>query len=69
MTFTATWMNLEIIIPSEVNKAEKDKYPMISLYVEFNKMIQMNLFIKQKKIHRCRKQTYGYNGGRGGDKL
>ena len=26
----------------------------------------MNLFTKQKQSHRCRKQTYGYQGGTGG---
>ena len=30
------------------------------------KMVQMILFTKQKKSHRCRKQTYGYQGGKGG---
>ena len=29
MPFVATWMDLEIIILSEVNQAEKDKYHMI----------------------------------------
>ena len=29
-------------------------------------MVQMNLFAKQKKRHRCRKQTYGHQGGGGG---
>ena len=29
-------------------------------YVESKKMIQMNLFTKQKQTHRHRKQTYGY---------
>ena len=33
MTFAATWMQLEIIILSEVSQKEKDKYPMISLNV------------------------------------
>ena len=28
--FTATWMQLEILILSEVNQEEKDKYHMIS---------------------------------------
>ena len=28
-------------------------------------MLQMNLFSKQNQSHRCRKQTYGYQGGRG----
>ena len=28
-------------------------------------MVQMNLPAKQKQRHRCRKQTYGYQGGKG----
>ena len=31
MSFVATWMDLEIIILSEVSWTEKDKYHMISL--------------------------------------
>ena len=31
MAFAATWMDLEIIILSEVSQAEKDKYHMMSL--------------------------------------
>ena len=31
MPFAATWMNLEIIILSEVSQEEKDKYHVISL--------------------------------------
>ena len=31
MPFIATWMDLEIIILSEVSQTEKDKYHMISL--------------------------------------
>ena len=31
MPFAATWMDLEIIILSEVSQREKDKYHMISL--------------------------------------
>ena len=31
MPFTATWMELEILILSEVSQKEKDKYHMISL--------------------------------------
>ena len=30
MPFIATWMDLEIIILSEISQAEKDKYQMIS---------------------------------------
>ena len=31
MPFVATWMDLEIVIVSEVSQTEKDKYHMISL--------------------------------------
>ena len=31
MPLSATWMNLEIILPSEVSQKEKEKYHMISL--------------------------------------
>ena len=31
MTFAVTWMDLEIVILSEVSQTEKDKYHMISL--------------------------------------
>ena len=31
MSFSATWMDLEIIILSEVSQKEKDKYYMTSL--------------------------------------
>ena len=31
MPFSATWMDLEIVILSEVNEIEKDKYQVISL--------------------------------------
>ena len=57
----ATWMDLEMIILSEVSQTEKDKYHTYHLYVESKKkMIQMNLFTKQKQTHRHRKQIYGY---------
>ena len=31
MPFAATWMDLEVIILSEINQTKKDKYHMISL--------------------------------------
>ena len=31
------------------------------------KRIQVNLFQKQKETHRHRKQTYGYQRGKGGE--
>ena len=32
--------------------------------MESRKMIQMNLFAKQKQRHRRREQTYGHQGGK-----
>ena len=57
MPLAATWVDLEIIILSEVSQRQ------IShdiTYMQDLKMIQMNLYTKQKQSHRCRKQTYGY---------
>ena len=31
MPFTATWMDLEVIILREISQTEKDKYHMISI--------------------------------------
>ena len=31
MPFASTWMDIEIIMPSEVSQKEKDKYHMLSL--------------------------------------
>ena len=65
MPFAATWMDLEIILLSEVGQTEKDKYHITFMW-NLKKMIQMNLFIKLKQTHRHRKQTYGYQKGKGG---
>ena len=65
MPFAATWMDLEIIM-SEVSLT-KTNIVWYCLYVESKKNVQMNLFTKQKQGHICRKQTYGYQGGKGGE--
>ena len=62
MPSTATWMDLEIMILSEVSQGEKDKYYITYMW----NLIQMNLFTKQKQTHRRKKQTYGYQRGKGG---
>ena len=62
MPFAATWMQLEIIILSEVSQKEKDKYHVISFVCGIEK--EMNLFTKQKQTHRLRERTYGYQGVR-----
>ena len=54
LPFVAIWMDFEVIISSEVNQQEKDKY-MISLTCGILKMIQMNLVTKQTQTQRHRK--------------
>ena len=44
LPFAATWMDLEIITPSEASQIEKDKYHMISFIREILK--------KNELIHR-----------------
>ena len=29
------------------------------IYMEFRKMVMMNLYVKQQKKHRCKEQTFG----------
>ena len=58
-------MDLEITILSEVSQRKK----IYHLYVESKKMMQMNLYTKQKQIHRYGKQTYGFQKSKGEDKL
>ena len=55
LPFAATWMDLEHIIVSEVTQTEKDTYICYHLYVESKKIIQINLYAKQKQTHRHRK--------------
>ena len=67
ISFAATWMDLEIIILSKWDRERQISY--ITYMCNLKKMIQMNLFTKQKPTHRQRK-TYDYQRGKGwGDKL
>ena len=66
MAFAATRMDLEIIILREVSQT-KTNIIWYHLYVESKKIIQINLFTKQKHTHRYRKQTYGCQRGKVGE--
>ena len=39
MAFTAAWMDLEVIVLSEVSQIVRHKYHMLSLYVEYKNRI------------------------------
>ena len=67
MPFAATWMDLEIIIVSEVSQRQILYY--INYTWNLKKMIQMNLFTKQKQTHRHRKQSYAYQRGKMGGEI
>ena len=56
-------MDLEIIVLGEVRKRQT-LYDIT--YVWTLKIMQMNLYTKQKQTHRHRKQNYGYQRGKGG---
>ena len=59
-------MNLEFVMLSEVSQTEKDNYHVVSyIYLRSKNIIQMILSTNQKFSHRCRKQAYGYQVGRG----
>ena len=62
MPFSATGMDLEMIIRSEVSHKERDKY-IISLICGIKSTTQVNLCMKQ--THRRREQSRGSQGGVG----
>ena len=68
--FVATRMDLEIFILSEVSQTEK-KIPCIIDKQDLRKIIQMNLFTKQKQTHRQKKINLWLSKGKeqGRDKL
>ena len=59
MPFAATWMDLEIIILSKSGREREISYDITYMLNLKSKMIQMNLFTKQKQTYRHRKQISG----------
>jgi len=50
-SFAAMWMDIEILIPSEVTQTEKDKYDTPFRW-NLKKKDRMNEFTKQEQTHR-----------------
>ena len=63
MPFAATWMELEILILSEVSQKEKDKYHMISHI--WNLIYGTKEPFHRKENHGLGEYTCGCQGGRG----
>ena len=58
---------LEMIIVNEVSETDQDEYHMILPICGIKKkVIQMNIFTKQKQTHRHRMQTCNYHMGKVG---
>ena len=57
MPFKATWMDLEMIIQSEVSQTEKDKYYMISLICGILKNDTNKLIYKTEIDSQTNKRT------------
>ena len=58
-------MDLVIIIPSEENQTKEILYDITYMW-NLKKLIQRNLFTKQKQTHRHRKQAFGCQRGEKG---
>ena len=50
----ATWVDLETAMLCELSQKEEEKYMILLIQRLLKKMIQMNLFTKQKQTHRLR---------------
>ena len=69
MPFAATWLDPEIIILSEVIPTEKDKYRMKSPICRIFKNDTNGLIYKTQTGSQMYKSTYGYQRGKGRDRL
>ena len=64
MPFAATWMQLEILILSEVKPERERQIPYVT-FMSNLKYGTNELIYKEKQTHRHREQTCGCQGGSG----
>ena len=55
MPFAATWMNLEMIILSQLDRERQISYDIAYMW-HLKKKMEMNVFIKWKQTHRLREK-------------
>ena len=67
MLFVGTWIELEILILSEIRQKGEDKYHMISHISRIWDMAQMNLSTEKKQTHGHGEQTCSCQEGSGGN--
>ena len=63
--FVATWMDLEIIILSEVSQKRQMSYDIIYMWNLKKNPKHTNKLIHKTETHSHSKQTYGYQRGKG----
>ena len=68
MSFAAIWMDLEIIILSEVSQTEKDKCHMISLIVELKQKWSKRTYLQNRNRLIDLENKLKATGGKGGRK-
>ena len=52
--FATTWMDVEIVMLSEVSQTETERYGTVSLIYRLSKTKQMKIFTKQMQTQTCR---------------
>ena len=60
------WIDLDTVIPSEIGQREKKKYHiLIHIRGTWRNWYRWS-YLQSRKRDRCREQTCGYQGGKGG---
>ena len=68
MPFAAIWMNLKIIILSEVSYTEKEKYCMIHLYANLKKSGTSEPIQRTETDIQTQRNNLRLPGGKGGER-